>query len=100
MTMENWEAVNATLLWINLKTGILPLNAAIMPVRDSNRTAQENVSPAYRGLQAARARVDALPILATKGSRRWAEKTVSSGQRISRLFPRLRLVWTRHEKLL
>jgi len=25
MTIEEWEAVNATLLWINLKSGLLPL---------------------------------------------------------------------------
>jgi hypothetical protein len=37
MTIQNWEAVNATLLWINLKTGILPHSAAILPVRDNNR---------------------------------------------------------------
>jgi len=25
MTIEEWEAVSATLLWINLKSGMLPL---------------------------------------------------------------------------
>ncbi len=65
------------LLWINLKTGILPHNVAIAPFRDSNPTEGENVSRADRGAATGSAKVQALPILAKKGSRSRAENTPS-----------------------
>ncbi|MGO9062657.1 MAG: hypothetical protein ACLQU2_35625 [Candidatus Binataceae bacterium] len=97
MTFENLEAVNATLLWINLKTGILPRGAAILPVRDNNPT--DDVSRADRGQeQPARARVASLSMPTKRGPWRLPDSTESSGRRTFRLFPRLRLVWSRHEK--
>jgi hypothetical protein len=78
MTIEDWEAVNATLLWIHLKAGLLPLDGEVPgacekePSSSSPRTKQ--------------------------GSRRSCEKSRSEGRRTLRLFLRLRLVGSRHEK--
>ncbi len=99
MTFENLEAVNATLLWINLKTGILPRGAAILPVRDNNPRDGKDVSRADRGQeQPARGRVASLSMPTKRGPWRLPDSTESSRRRTFRPFPRLRLVWSRHEK--
>jgi hypothetical protein len=48
MTIEDWEAVNATLLWIELKAGLSPLNGKVLgacekkPNGPDNDLAQKN----------------------------------------------------------
>jgi hypothetical protein len=42
MTIEDWEVVNATLLWINLKAGILPLNGKVLGACEKTRHGRDN----------------------------------------------------------
>jgi hypothetical protein len=100
MTFEDRQALNATLLWINLKTGILPNGAAITPARDENPMDGKDISRAGRGEeQPSRAFKAASFSMPTKrGQQRLSESNDSSGRHIFRLFSRLRLVWSHPEK--
>jgi hypothetical protein len=98
MTIEDWEVVNATLLWINLKAGILPLNGKVLGACEKTPNGRDNDLAQKTGDQTRLGAVKISSQRTTQRSRRSCEKSESAHPHTLRLLRTLRLVWSRHEQ--
>jgi hypothetical protein len=97
MTIEEWEAVHATLLWINLRSGLLPLGAEV------ERTSQKKPRIRGSGPQAAGPTREGVSIVRrSAGTETPAsallQRPKPTGLHRLRLMPYLRLVWSREKQ--
>jgi hypothetical protein len=100
MTIQDWEAMNATLLWINVKSGLLPLGHEAHGTPGYRLQTGTDVS---RSVPAGRIRfagVGRSPIRTQHKERRLLKgmKSVARSRRL-RLLPLLRLVWSREKQI-
>jgi hypothetical protein len=96
MIIEDWEAVNATLLWIDLKAGRLPLNGQILGACEKKANGRDNDLAQKAGDQT---RLGAITMSSRPATHRWRRscmKSESAQPHRLRLFQIFRLVWSRH----
>jgi hypothetical protein len=99
MAIQEWEAMSATLLWINLRSGVLPIGSEIHGIYEGEPTRRGTVLSPAADRRLRLAKVDPGSIGKQTAAQHLCQVSKSTGRRRFPILPRLRVVWSRRKRL-